>query len=302
MRVARTVEAVRAEVGAARRAGRSVALVPTMGALHEGHLSLVRRAREWAAEIAPDPMVVVSVYVNPTQFGPNEDFDAYPRTLDRDTELAVGAGAELVFAPTDSEMYPAGFQTMVRVRRLAEGLCGGTRPGHFDGVAVVVTKLLNIVRPDLSVFGRKDAQQGLLIQRLAKDLNLPGEVRLAETVREPDGLAMSSRNAYLGADERKAAAAISRGLFAARSAYDAGEREPAMLIERARRALAAEPLLDPEYVELYDVETWEAWSGSGPALLAVAVRAPSARLIDNVFLGEGVGAGSDASSSDKTVG
>jgi pantoate--beta-alanine ligase len=192
---------------------------------------------------------------------------------------------DVIFAPTGPEMYPDGFRTRVEVDGLSEPLCGRGRPGHFDGVALVVAKLLNIVRPDVSVFGRKDAQQGLLVQRLARDLNLPGRIVLAPTVREADGVAMSSRNVYLSPEERVAARALSRGLTAAAEAHAAGERGAAALLGIVRAELDAEPLLSPEYVEIVDRAALEPWDGRGPALLAVAVRVGSTRLIDNVFLG-----------------
>ncbi len=284
MRIRTTIEGIRTDVDAARRSGRRIAFVPTMGALHAGHLSLARLARERAAETG-EPFVVLSVFVNPTQFGPNEDFDRYPRDLDRDAERAKEAGVDVIFAPGVDEMYGEGFRTRVEVDGLSEALCGRGRPGHFDGVALVVTKLLNIVRPDLSVFGRKDAQQGILIRRLARDLNLPGDIVLGPTVREDDGVAMSSRNAYLSPQERTAARAIPRGLDRAAAAYAEGERDPERLVGFVWASLDSEPTLEPEYVEIVGREDLAPWTGDGPALLALAVRAGSTRLIDNVFLG-----------------
>jgi len=278
---AATIEEVRAAVDRARAAGKLVGFVPTMGALHEGHLSLVRAARQHAG------FVVLSIFVNPRQFGPGEDYEAYPRVEEQDERLAREAGVDLVFAPPVREMYPEGFATAVRVERLSEPLCGRSRPGHFDGVALVVAKLLNIVRPDVSVFGQKDAQQALLIRRMARDLNLPGEIVIAPTVRENDGLALSSRNRYLGAAERKAALSLSRGLFAAREAWSEGERDGARLVALAWAPMDAEPLVAPEYAEIRRTDDLEPWSGDGPALLAVAARVGPARLIDNVILQEG---------------
>jgi len=250
-----------------------------MGYLHEGHLSLVRIAR------ARDAYTVVSIFVNPTQFVPGEDYERYPRDLEHDRRLAAAEGVELLFVPSAEEIYPRGFQTSVRVTELSRPLCGRARPSHFDGVALVVTKLLNIVRPDFSVFGRKDAQQALLIERLARDLHLPGEIVLGPTVREPDGLAMSSRNAYLTDAERKAAPALSRGLVAAEEAYRKGERSAERLVAIVAAEIAREPLLEPEYVEIVDRETLEPWRDPGrPALLAAALRVGRTRLIDNVFL------------------
>ena len=252
-----------------------------MGSLHAGHLSLVGEAR------ARSDFVVLSIFVNPTQFGPGEDFHAYPRNLERDRALAAEAGVELLFAPHPAEMYPVVPRTLVQVIELSEPLCGRTRPGHFDGVALVVAKLLNIVRPDVSVFGRKDAQQLLLIQRLAADLNLPGEIVGAPTVRERDGLAMSSRNVYLAPDERTQALAISRGLRKAAASYHEGERQAERLVGIVRADLDREPDLRTEYVEIREREFLRDWTcADAPAVLAVAVRVGRARLIDNVFLPE----------------
>lgn len=284
MRIVATIEEVRAAVDEARRNGARVGFVPTMGALHAGHLSLVREARERAGGGGRRVFLVLSIFVNPTQFGPNEDFDAYPRDLDRDARVAGEAGVDVVFAPSAREMYQDGFATRVEVTGLAERLCGRTRPGHFAGVALVVTKLLNIVRPDVSVFGQKDAQQAVIVRRLARDLNLPGEIVVAPIVREPDGLAMSSRNAYLSAPERRAARAISRGLFAASDAWAAGERDAQRLVALVRHAIDGEPLLALEYAEIVGATDLAPWQGDGPALLAVAVRCGATRLIDNAAL------------------
>jgi pantoate--beta-alanine ligase len=280
MREATTIAELRSAVDEARAGGAVVGFVPTMGSLHEGHLSLLRLARARADR------VVLSIFVNPTQFGPSEDLAAYPRDLEGDRRAAESVGTDLLFRPEVSEMYPEGFRTRVRVEGLSEPMCGRDRPGHFDGVALVVAKLLNAVRPDFSVFGRKDAQQALVVRRLARDLALPGEIVLGPTVREPDGLAMSSRNRYLSGDERRAAPALSRGLFAAARAWAAGERNPVALVGLVRAAIDAEPLLAADYVEIRDRENLEPWGGGdAPALLAGAVRVGRARLIDNVFLG-----------------
>ncbi len=274
------IDEVRRQVSRARAVGRTIGFVPTMGALHAGHLALVETARGRGA------FVVMSIFVNPTQFAPGEDYEAYPRDLARDRRVAEEAGVDLLFAPDRVEMYPPGFQTRVSLPDLAAPLCGRGRPGHFDGVSLVVTKLLNIVQPDFTVFGKKDAQQAILIRRMARDLSLPGEIVLVPTVREPDGLAMSSRNAYLREDERRAAAAIARGLFAAVRAYEAGERDGARLVGHVRAAIDRESLLVQEYVEIVDRESLGAWRDPDrPALLAAAVRCGRARLIDNVFLG-----------------
>jgi pantoate--beta-alanine ligase len=282
VREATGIEEIRRFVRETKDAGQAVAFVPTMGSLHEGHMSLVRLAKARGAA------VVLSIFVNPTQFAPGEDYESYPRDLDRDREIARREGVDCLFVPSLAEMYPRGFQTKVTVPGLASPLCGRGRPGHFDGVALVVAKLLNIVRPDFAVFGMKDAQQAILIQQLARDLHLPGEIVLAPTVREKDGLAMSSRNAYLRPQERQAALAISRGLFRAQSAYRHGERAGAALVAAAREEIEREPLLTPEYVEIVNREDLSPWKdASRPALLAVAVRVGQARLIDNVILEDG---------------
>ncbi|GJM44774.1 MAG: pantothenate synthetase [Gemmatimonadota bacterium] len=285
MRIAKTIEQVREFTDAARAAGQSVVLVPTMGALHRGHLSLIETGRARVAERGGTPFFVMSLFVNPTQFGPGEDFQEYPRDLDSDAALADAAGVDVLFAPSAREMYPAGFRTRVQVTELTDELCGARRPGHFDGVALVVAKLLNVVRPDYSVFGQKDAQQVIVIRQLVADLDLPGEVVVSPTVRDEDGLALSSRNAYLSAEERGAALSVSRGLFAAAAAYQEGERTADTLVDLVRAELQREPLVQVEYVELRERTSLGEWDGHGPALLAVAVRVGKTRLIDNVFLG-----------------
>jgi pantoate--beta-alanine ligase len=281
VREAAGIDEIRRLIGEARAKGRLIGFVPTMGSLHEGHISLIRAAQKRGAA------VVLSIFVNPTQFTPGEDYESYPRDLGRDRAMAADAGVEMLFIPHASEMYPPGFETKVSVSHLATPLCGRRRLGHFDGVALVVAKLLNIVRPDFSVFGQKDAQQAILIQRLARDLHLPGEIVVAPTVRVAVGLAMSSRNAYLGPEERRAAAAISRGLFRAESMFRAGERRGDKLVQAVRHEIEMEPLLSAEYVEIVDREKLTPWVDPGrPALLAAAVQAGKARLIDNVFLDE----------------
>jgi pantoate--beta-alanine ligase len=273
------VAGVRNTVRSARAGGRTVGLVPTMGALHEGHLSLVRRAREECDE------VIVSLFVNPTQFAPHEDLASYPRDPARDSLLAAEAGADLMFAPTAPEVYPDGFATVVSVHGVSEALEGAERGrGHFDGVATVVTKLLNMVGPDVAFFGQKDAQQVAVLRRLVRDLDLPVRLEVCPTVREPDGLAMSSRNVHLSATDRQRAVALSRGLAAARSAARDGQRDAAALAQRAR-AVMAEHGVRPEYVALVNPDTFAPVSElTGPALLAVAAQVGPARLIDNELL------------------
>jgi pantoate--beta-alanine ligase len=254
-------------------------LVPTMGALHAGHLALVEEARRHAG------FVVASVFVNPTQFGPNEDFSRYPRDLEGDVRKLASVGADAVFAPAPDEMYPAGEQTRVRVGALAEPLCGRFRPGHFEGVATVVAKLFAIAAPCAAVFGRKDYQQLLVIQRMARDLCLPVDVIGYPIVREADGLAMSSRNAYLSPAERADALSLSRGLAAAGAAFDADERR-ARELERLARQPIERVAKSIDYVEVRDAETLAAVDTiAAPAVLALACRIGGTRLIDNRVLG-----------------
>jgi len=255
-------------------------LVPTMGALHDGHLSLIRLARQDCAS------VVVSIFVNPTQFGASEDLGAYPRDLARDVTLAERAGADVVWAPRTEEVYPPEFQTRVQVESLTQPLEGSHRPGHFQGVATIVAKLFNAVQPQRAYFGQKDAQQAMVVRRMAQDLNFPLEIVVCPTVREADGLALSSRNAYLNPTERRAAPVLFRALSAAAEAFAAGEREADMLRERMERTLAGEPLARPQYVSVADPETLVELSGSvGRALLSMAVHIGATRLIDNLLVG-----------------
>lgn len=258
-----------------------VGLVPTMGYLHEGHLSLVRAARRECAS------VVVSIFVNPTQFGPQEDLDRYPRDLPRDLALLQAEGVDLVWTPTPQVMYPEGYQTWVTVERIAAPLEGAMRPGHFRGVATVVAKLFNAVQPDRAYFGQKDAQQALVIRRLVADLNFPLEVIICPTVREADGLAMSSRNVYLNPQERQAATVLYRALTAAQAAYQAGERNADRLRSVMHSVLNDEPLAQPQYVSCAKLEDLQEWEGevSGTALLSLAVFIGKTRLIDNMVVG-----------------
>lgn len=260
--------------------GKGLGFVPTMGALHAGHVSLVRRA---AAENAA---VLVSVFVNPTQFGPNDDFNKYPRNLDADIAMLAGSGATAVFSPDVETMYPEGATTTVHVGALTEGLCGPFRPGHFEGVATVVAKFFGAVGPCNAYFGRKDYQQLAVIQRMVADLFMPVNVVGVPTMRDPDGLAMSSRNAYLSAEERARALGISRGLRAAHAAFAGGERSAAVL--RALVLASVQPVATSiDYVTVCDAETLQefAQNTTDRALLAVAIRVGSTRLIDNVVLG-----------------
>ncbi len=279
MELVRTIESVRAAVRAAKRAGKRVGFVPTMGYLHEGHLTLMRQARSEC------DLVVVSIFVNPTQFGPNEDFSRYPRDLERDLSLCGTVPVDLVFHPEVAEMYPQPYLTTVSVSKLTSGLCGASRPGHFDGVASVVTKLLNIVAPDVAYFGQKDAQQVAVIRRMVIDLNMDVEIKPVPIVREADGLAMSSRNVYLSAEERQAALVLSRSLRMARERVVAGERDMGALQSAVLEMIQAEPLANIDYVQIVDYDTLEPVSQlGGRALLALAVRFGKTRLIDNVVL------------------
>jgi pantoate--beta-alanine ligase len=254
-----------------------VGFVPTMGALHEGHLSLIRRARD-ASDI-----VVVSVFVNPRQFGPSEDFEAYPRDEARDLALAESEDVNLVFVPGVEHMYPAGAVTTVHVEGpLGDTLEGAARPGHFDGVATVVAKLFNVTDPDVAVFGQKDAQQVAVIRRVVRDLAFRTEIVVSPTVREPDGLALSSRNAYLDGSARAAATALHRALVAGEEAFRAGG--PAAAVERTRAVLAGTEGVEPDYAAAVDPYTFEAPVDGAPLLLAVAARVGGTRLIDNVVL------------------
>lgn len=279
MKVCRTIAELRAELAPARQGGKSIGLVPTMGFLHAGHLALIQRAQ------ADNRIVVVSIFVNPTQFGPQEDLARYPRDLPRDLDLCGKAGVDLIFAPEPAEMYPAGFQTLVEVEGLSQGLCGASRPGHFRGVATVVAKLFAIAQPDRAYFGEKDAQQLRVIRRMVRDLDLPVAVVPVPIVREPDGLAMSSRNIYLNTEERRAALVLYESLFRARELFDAGERRAEVIAGRMRELIAAQPLARLDYLALVDDETLAPVERiERPALIALAVFIGKTRLIDNIAL------------------
>ncbi|MDL2266630.1 pantoate--beta-alanine ligase [Desulfovibrio sp. OttesenSCG-928-G15] len=277
-----TVESVRRVVAAWKREGLRVGLVPTMGFLHEGHVSLMRRAGEEADR------VVVSIFVNPMQFGPNEDLAQYPRDLERDMALCAEAGVHAVFHPTPEEMYPPGFQTFIATPELASGLCGKSRPTHFQGVCTVVCKLFQMVQPEKAFFGQKDAQQLAIIKRMTADLNIPVTVVGCPIIREADGLAKSSRNAYLGEKERVAALVLHRSLDFAREEASAGLNDPALLLEKVRHFIESEPLAEVDYIELVDPDTMTPVQNlNKPALLAMAVRFGKARLLDNALIGKG---------------
>ena len=274
-----TIADVRAEVEEARRLGMTIIFVPTMGALHVGHASLVRAAGR------PSAFVVVSIFVNPTQFGPNEDYGRYPRTLDADQLLCTEAQANLIFAPTVEEMYPDRPLTAVEVNELQDVLCGTFRPGHFRGVCTVVLKLFNIVKPDIAVFGQKDLQQSRIIRRMVRDLNVPVEIQVEPTVREADGLALSSRNRYLSAEQRAVAPGIYRALQALKARAQAGESDVARLEQGLRAELDAIPGSRVQYARIVDAETLQPLARlDRPAAAAVAVFLGKTRLIDNLTL------------------
>lgn len=263
-----------------REQDRTIGLVPTMGALHEGHLSLVREARRMC------DYVVVSVFVNPAQFAPGEDFERYPRDLTKDTALLTDYNVDYIFAPTAEEMYPKGFSTYVTVEGLSDPLEGAARPGHFRGVATVVTILLNIVRPDFAFFGQKDAQQTLVVKKLVRDLSLDSEIVILPTVREDSGLALSSRNAYLTADERQSAAILYKALQRAKESYKEGERSGQRLASIVRATIETEPGAKIDYISVTDADTLERLDrlDDRAVLIAVAVKFGKTRLIDNIVL------------------
>ena len=279
MKLVRTAAEMRRLCRTARVGGARLGLVPTMGALHEGHLSLVRAARK------SSDMVAASIFVNPTQFGPSEDFSKYPRNLENDTALLEREGVDLVFAPSAEEMYPEGAVTWVIVEGLSERLCGKSRPGHFRGVTTVVSKLFHIVEPDVAYFGQKDAAQVAIIRRMVRDLNMPVAIEVCPIVREPDGLAMSSRNAYLSPDERKSALVLNRSLTEVGKIFEAGERDSAKLIASAKHEFAIEPGVRLDYFEIVDPDTLEAEPLiTKRVLVAVAAIVGKTRLIDNILL------------------
>jgi pantoate--beta-alanine ligase len=280
MKTAATIEETRAAVAAARAEGRTVGFVPTMGFLHDGHLSLVRVAREAGADF-----VVVSIFVNPTQFAPGEDFERYPRDEARDRALLEGEGVDLLFLPPVEAMYPAGAQTSVHVGAVAAPLEGERRPGHFDGVATVVLKLFNIVLPDLAVFGRKDAQQCAVVSRMVRDLDVPVQLAFGETAREHDGLARSSRNSYLSAEERALAPTLHRALRAGEDAIHHGIRDVATIESLMHKIAAETPGVDVDYLALVDPETFLPPAPSAREVLLVgAMKVGRTRLIDNVVV------------------
>lgn len=280
MEVVHTIPELRAAVARARQEGRTIGFVPTMGCLHEGHLSLIRRAKQEAG------FVVVSIFVNPTQFGPNEDFAKYPRTFEEDRRGCEAAGAGLIFAPTAADFYPAGASTWVDVEGVSAGLCGEFRPGHFRGVATVVAMLFNAVQADVAVFGRKDLQQLAVIRRMVRDLHIPVRIVAHETVREPNGVAMSSRNRYLSPEQMRQAEAIPAALAAAKALARGGVADAGRLRDAALAVLKGEPALRPQYCEVVDLETMApvASIAGRACAIAIACHLGTTRLIDNADL------------------
>jgi pantoate--beta-alanine ligase len=280
MKIVGTIAEMRALRRSAKSGGKRLGLVPTMGALHEGHLSLVRAAREKTDVIA------TSIFVNPTQFGPTEDFSRYPRALEKDCAILQREGVEFVFAPAVEEMYPAGAVTWVTVEGLSDRLCGKSRPGHFRGVATVVAKLFHIIEPDAAFFGQKDAAQHAIIRKMVRDLDMPVAIEVCPIVREADGLALSSRNAYLNAEERKSALVLYRSLQCAQELFRTGERNSAKLIAAALQEFTSESNVRLDYFEIVNPDSLEpVLDTSSPSLAAVAAYVGNTRLIDNIVLG-----------------
>ncbi len=281
MEVIREVKKMQAFSDDIRKEGKRIGFVPTMGYLHEGHLTLMDKAKELS------DVLVISIFVNPIQFGPQEDLKQYPRDFERDKKLAYERGVDVIFYPKEEEMYDKDFQTYVEVQKVTKNLCGLSRPGHFRGVATVVAKLFNIVKPHIAVFGKKDYQQLVTIKRMVKDLNFDIEIVGVDTVREEDGLAMSSRNEYLNEKERKAALCLYSSIKEVKRLYERGERTSKVLIKRAKEIIEAEPLAKIDYVKICDPETIEDIDKiEDKGLFALAVKIGKARLIDNTVLGE----------------
>jgi len=279
MKIAKTIDEIRMLVADAGMADKKIGFVPTMGALHAGHLSLIKKAKQQCE------FVVVSIFVNPTQFGPNEDLNKYPRPFDDDIKLCRKNGVDAVFAPSAEEMYPDKNLTWVNVEKLSEPLCGKSRPTHFRGVATVCAKLFNIIQPDVAYFGQKDAQQAAVIKRMVADLNMPMRIVVCPIVREPDGLAMSSRNKYLDAEQRKDAPLLYASLQEAQLLIGGGQRKSAFIKEQMKKILNISKLMEIDYISIVNADTLEEIEEvSGRVLIALAVKMPSARLIDNIML------------------
>ncbi|MBC8470641.1 MAG: pantoate--beta-alanine ligase [Planctomycetes bacterium] len=279
MEAAETIQSIRSLIKAARDSGKNIGLVPTMGALHVGHISLIEAARKKC------DYVVVSIFVNPTQFVPGEDFEKYPRPLEDDLDICQKAGVDAVFAPAQGEMYPVENVTWVNVEKLTESLCGQFRPGHFQGVTTVCSKLFNIVAPDIAFFGQKDAQQAIVIRRMAADLNMSLSIVVCPTIRESNGLAVSSRNMYLSEEQKKDAANIYKSLQKCHRMIDTGVKDASEIIDEMRNILLKVPSIEIEYISIVDADTLQSIDHiTGKVLIAVAVRIGRARLIDNILL------------------
>lgn len=281
MKLVHTVNEVREQVKEWKKEGLTVGLVPTMGFLHEGHQSLI------AASVKENDRTVVSVFVNPTQFGPNEDFEAYPRDIEKDRALCESTGADLIFNPEPEEMYPEGFCTYTNITGLSDALCGKSRPIHFKGVCTVVSKLFNIVGADKAYFGEKDAQQLAIIRRMVRDMNIPVEIVGCPIIREEDGLAKSSRNTYLNPEERKAALILSKAVFAGKDMVENGEKSAEKIVSSMKEIIKSEPLAEIDYVEMVDMNTMKNIDAvEGTVLCAIAVKIGKTRLIDNfIYVG-----------------
>lgn len=279
MLITRTISETRAAIAQARASGKKIGFVPTMGYLHEGHLKLIDIAKEHS------DFIVVSIFVNPTQFGPHEDFTAYPRDFERDRKLCEARGADLIFAPEISEMYPERSLITFQIEKLADRLCGARRPGHFNGVVLVVSKLFNIIQPDIAVFGQKDAQQLIIIKRLVQDLNFPVRIISAPTVRESDGLAMSSRNVYLNSEQRAQSTVLYQALQKAKALIESGERDAKKIISEIEKLIATASEARIDYIEIVSVRDLQPVERlDGQVLIALAVYFGKARLIDNIVL------------------
>ncbi len=273
------ISEIKTEINRQRAEGKSIGFIPTMGFLHEGHLSLVRES------LQKTDCTVVSIFVNPTQFGPQEDFKEYPRDLERDEDILEKEGVEVVFVPDQNEMYPQGYKTFVEVQDLQDKLCGISRPGHFKGVCTVVLKLFQIVGPDIAFFGQKDAQQALILKRMVRDLNLSVDIDVLPIVREADGLALSSRNVYLNTEERKAALCLIKSLKKVEQMMDEGERESNRIIQTMQQVINSEPLARVDYLEIVDLDNLDPLVKiEGEALVALAVSIGKIRLIDNMIV------------------
>lgn len=279
MKVVDTIPRMSTLVKIFKKEGKSIGLVPTMGYLHEGHLSLVKAAKKHV------DVVIMSIFVNPIQFGPKEDFEKYPRDFKRDEELATSAGVDIIFAPSTEEMYPDGYATYVNVERLTETMCARSRPGHFKGVTTVVAKLFDIVKPEIAYFGQKDAQQAIVIKKMAEDLNMGVEIKMMPTIREPDGLAMSSRNVYLSPVERRDAVILYESLKKAESLVKSGERDAKKIVKVMEESIKAVPTVKIDYISITDtLRLKEVSKVAGETLMALAVFIGKTRLIDNIIV------------------